>query len=90
MQLTTPSPLSLAKFAHELPVEEIFNAVAIISPPYVACNPLPDDFDEDIILVPVIVNFPLLVKHKSFAPFASALIVPPNTFNSPLEPKKLH
>ena len=44
---------------------------------------LADDSAVDIILVPDIVNFPLLVTHRAFAPLAFVVIVPPITFNSP-------
>ena len=63
MQETVPSPLSVAKVAQEPPVEEIETPVAVIDPPYVACNPLAEESPVDLIVVPEMVTFPLFVAH---------------------------
>ena len=48
-----------------------------------ACKPLAEDEAVDVILVPDIFTFPLLVVHKAFAPFADVDIVPPVIVNPP-------
>ena len=82
-QVTTPSPLSVAKFAQEAPVDEISTLTALICPPYVACNPLPEETAVETIFVPDIVTFPLFVAHIAFPPFAFVVIVPPVIETSP-------
>ena len=81
--MTVPSPLSVAKVAHEPPVDEIWTLVAVIDPPYVACKPLAEDSPVEVIVVPDIVTLPLFVAHIAFAPFADVVIVPPVISTSP-------
>ena len=81
--VTVPSPLSVAKVAQEPPVDEISTLEASIFPPYVACNPLPEDSAVDSIFVSEIETVPPLVAHKAFAPFAFVVIVPPVIVNPP-------
>ena len=83
VHLTSPSPLSVAKVAHEPPVDVILTFVAVIEPPYVECNPLAEEEPVEDIVVPSIVTFPLFVAHKAFAPFAFVVIVPSVIANSP-------
>jgi len=42
----------------------------------VACNPLAELAPVDVIVVPDIVTFPLLVAHIAFAPLAAVVTVP--------------
>ena len=61
VQVTVPSPLSVAKVAHDPPVDDIVTSDAVIVPPYVACKPLADDEPVEVIFVPDIVTAPLFV-----------------------------
>ena len=83
VQVTVPSPLSVAKFAQETPTDEISTLTPSICPPYVACNPLPEDSAVEIIFVPDIVTFPLFVAHIAFPPLALVVIFPPVIETSP-------
>ena len=55
VQETVPSPLSVANVAQEPPVEEIVTFVAVITPPYVACNRLNEELPVEVMVVPDIV-----------------------------------
>ena len=83
MQVTVPSPLSVAKVAHEPPFVLILTLFASIFPPKVACNPLAEPLPVEVIVVPLIVTFPLLVAQIAFAPFAAVVTVPPVIVNPP-------
>ena len=83
VQVTVPSPLSVAKVAQEPPVEEIVTSVAVILPPYVACNPLAEEPPVEVIVVPEIVTVPSFVATKAFDTLALLVIVPPVMVNSP-------
>ena len=83
VQVTFPSPLSVAKVAHEPPEVVISTFEAVIEPPKVEWSPLADPEAVDVIFVPDIFTFPLLVAHTAFAPFADVAIVPPVIVKSP-------
>ena len=48
---TVPSHLSFAKLANEPPVEIILTLVAVIEPPYVACNPLAEEEPVEVLFL---------------------------------------
>ena len=83
VHVTFPSPLSVAKVAHEPPDVVISTFEAVIEPPKVEWSPLADPDAVDVIFVSVILTVPLLVAHTAFAPFADVWIVPPVIVNSP-------
>ena len=78
---TVPSPLSVAKVAQEPPFVLILTLLASILPPKVACNPLAEPEEVEVISVPVILTFPLLVATIAFAPLAAVVIVPESLLN---------
>ena len=73
----------MAKVAHEPPEVVISTFEAVIEPPKVEWSPLADPEAVDVIFVPDIFTFPLLVAHTAFAPFADVAIVPPVIVKSP-------
>ena len=80
---TVPSPLSVAKVAQDPPVDETVTFVAVIVPPYVACNPLAEALPVEVTVVPDIVTFPPFVATKAFPPLALVDILPPVIVNPP-------
>ena len=74
---------SVAKVAHEVPVDEIEISEAKIEPPNVECNPLAEDEPVEVIFVPDIDTLPLLVTQIAFAPFAPVVFVPSVIITSP-------
>ena len=51
--------------------------VAVITPPYVACNPLAEELPVDFIVVSDIVTVPPFVATKTFDTLALVDILPP-------------
>ena len=82
VQETVPSPLSVANVAQEPPVEEIVTFVAVITPSYVACNPLAEELPVEVMVVPDIVTVPPFVATKAFDTLALLDIFPPIMVNS--------
>ena len=83
MQETVPSPRSVAKVAQDPPVDDITTLVAVMVPPYVACNPLADLLPVEVIEVPEMVTVPLFVATIALAPFPLVFILLPVIVNPP-------
>ena len=58
-------------------MEDIVTFVAVISPPYVACNPLAEELPVDFIVVSDIVTVPPFVATKTFDTLALVDMLPP-------------
>ena len=77
VQVTFPSPLSVAKVAHDPPFVDIVTLDADIEPPKVAWSPLAEPEEVDVMVASEIATVPLFVATIAFAPFADVEIVPP-------------
>ena len=73
----------MANVAQEPPVEEIVTFVAVITPSYVACNPLAEELPAEVMVVPDIVTVPQFLATKAFDTLALLDIFPPIMVNPP-------